>query len=232
MCLRFPTISEEVINTLNLNRILDLYIELPKASDKYHFKLKESDYFNDFKNIIVDFKSNSGSEISSETARLNELLEIDGVKDLFDEKKWAVSFKINKYILPPVMFNNIYKGALGEQVGKFILKTHFKIELEELPTEQYEIFDYKIKDSNIYVDFKHWKETTEIGFENQESKIRKKLEKMQGDKVFIINILSTNDWKTVKSTDGKIIEVPYLWNSQTKELNHSILKEINTYAAL
>jgi len=232
MCLRFPTISEEEINTLNLNRILDLYIELPKPSNKYHFELKKSEFFNDFKNVIVDFKSKIGSEISSETARLNELLEIDGVKDLFDEKKWAKSFKANKYIIPPVMFNNIYKGTLGEQIGKFIFENHFGIQLEELPTEEYEIFDYKIKDTNTYVDFKHWKETTEIGFVNQESKIRKKLENVQADKVFIINILSTNEWQTVKSSDRKIIEVPYLWNSQTKELNHSILKEINTYATL
>jgi len=232
MCLRFPTISEQDINTLNLNRILDLYVELPNLSNKYHFELKKSDFFNDFKNVIVDFKSNNGSEISSETARLNELLEIDGVKDLFDEKKWAKSFKTNKYIIPPVMFNNIYKGALGEEIGKFIFEKHFGIQLEELSTENYEIFDYKIKDSNIYVDFKHWKETTEIGFENQESKIRKKLKKVQADKVFIINILSTNNWQTVKSTDRKIVEVPFLWNSETKELNHSFLKEINTYASL
>ncbi len=196
------------------------------------FELKKSDFFNDFKNVIVDFKSNNGSEISSKTARLNELLEIDGVKDLFDENKWAKSFKTNKYIIPPVMFNNIYKGALGEQIGKFIFEKYFGIQLEELSTENYEVFDYKIIDTNIYVDFKHWKETTEISFDNQESKIRKKLEKVQADKVFIINILSANEWQTVKSTDGKIVEVPYLWNSQTKELNHSILKEINTYASL
>lgn len=58
------------------------------------------------------------------------------------------------------------------------------------------------------------------------------MEKVQADKVFIINILSTNNWQTVKSTDEKIVEVPFLWNSETKELNHSFLKEINTYASL
>ncbi len=232
MCLRFPTVSEKEINDLKLNRILDLYIELPKSSNKYHFELIKSDYYNDFKNIKFDFQGNNGSEVSSETARLSELLEIDGVQALFEQKKWAKSFKSNKYIIPPVLFNNIYKGALGEQIGKFILENHFGIQLDELPTNEYENFDYKIKGTNTYVDFKHWKETTEIGFKNQELKIRKKLEKVQGDKVFIINILSANEWQIVKSIDEKIIEIPYLWNSQTKEFNHSALKGIRNYETL
>ncbi|MGH1383993.1 hypothetical protein [Kordia sp.] len=232
MCLRFPTVSEDQINKHNLNRILDLYIELPHISNNYHFNIKETEFYNDYKNISVDFNTNKGSKVSSESARLNELLEIDGVRDFFKEKKWATEFKINQYIITPVMFNNIYKGALGEQIGKFIFERHFGIHLEELEVEYYENFDYKIKETDIYIDFKHWKESTEINFDEQESKIRKKLEKVKGERVFIINILSSSEKRIIKSIDEKIIEVPFLWNTETKELNHSILKDINAYATL
>ncbi|WP_430409819.1 hypothetical protein [Kordia sp.] len=232
MCLSFPSISKDEINDLKLNRILDLYIELPTPSNNYYFKANETEFYNDFKSIKVDFNTNSGSEVSSESARLDELLEIDGVRQFFEKEKWATEFKINKYMITPVMFNNIYKGALGEQIGKFIFEQQFNIQLEELAVEYYENFDYKIENENIYIDFKHWKETTEISFIEQEAKIRKKLENVNGERVFIINILSTSERQTIRSVDKRIIEIPFLWNSQTKELNNSIIKEINAYATL
>jgi hypothetical protein len=199
MCLRFPTISENEIDKHNLKRILDLYIELPKENDKYYFSLHNDDEYNDYYNIEIDFEKNIGSEVSSSSVRLNELLKINGVASFFKSKNWATDFALNKYILPPVLFNNIYKGALGEQIGKFIFETHFKIELDELPIENYELFDYKIKDSNTYIDFKHWKENTHISFDEQERKIREKLKTVNGENVFIINILSSESRKPIKS---------------------------------
>jgi hypothetical protein len=224
MCLRFPTISETEIDKYNLNRILDLYIELPKENDKYYFSLNNDDEYNDYQNVEIDFDKNIGSEISFSSVRLNELLKISGVESFFKTKNWATDFALNKYILPPVLYNNIYKGALGEQIGKFIFEEHLKIELEELPLENYELFDYKIKDSNIYIDFKHWKENTQINFDEQERKIREKLKAVKGENVFIINILSSESRNPIKSSDGKIIEIPCLWNTEKQELDFNFLE--------
>lgn len=224
MCMRFPTISDNEISKYKLNRVLDLYIELPKECNKYYFSLNYSEEYNDYQNVKIDFEKNIGSEVSSLSIRLNELLKIDGVESFFKSKKWATDFTSKKYILPPVLFNNIYKGALGEQIGKFIFEHHFKVELEELPLENYELFDFKIKDSDIYIDFKHWKENTKISYIEQERKIRKKLEEVNGDKVFIINILSTENRNLIKSSDGKIIEVSCLWNSEKQKLDYNFLK--------
>ena len=232
MCLRFPTISENEIDKFNLNRILDLYIELPKENDKYYFSLYNDEEYNDYQNVEIDFDKSIGSEVSSSSVRLNKLLKISGVEAFFKTKNWATDFTLNKYILPPVLFNNIYKGALGEQIGKFIFEKHLKIELEELPLENYELFDYKIKDLNTYIDFKHWKENTQISFEEQERKIREKLKSVNGEKVFIINILSSENKIPIKSSDGKIIEIPCLWNTEKQELDFSFLEIFKENEAL
>jgi hypothetical protein len=186
--------------------------------------LYNDEEYNDYQNVEIDFDKSIGSEVSSSSVRLNELLKISGVEEFFKTKNWATEFTSNKYILPPVLFNNIYKGALGEQIGKFIFEKHLKIELEELALENYELFDYKIKDLNTYIDFKHWKENTQISFEEQERKIREKLKSVNGEKVFIINILSSENRIPIKSSDGKIIEIPCLWNTEKQELDFSFLE--------
>jgi len=219
MCLRFPTISKDDVSKYNLNRILDLYIELPSIDDSYSYYQEE-----DFANIEVSFDDSLINKVSEKSVRLEELMEIKGVKDFFNSKNWATIFKKNKFILPPELFNNIYKGALGEQIGKFIIETQYKTELEELPLEYFELFDFKIKDKDIYIDFKHWKENTKIDAIKQLKKIRNKLDEVNGEKVFIINILSSIDRKIIPTTDKRIIEIPFLWNTETKEFNQEIIK--------
>lgn len=222
MCLRFPTISNQDVIDYKLNRILDLYIEQPTSNNKYSYNQE-----HDFTNIEVDFSNNLPFKVSQESARLKELLEITGVKSLFKSEKWADEFKPNNYILPPELFNNIYKGALGEQIGKFIFEKHLKIELEELPLEHYELFDFKIKGHDIYIDFKHWNEETKIDSKEQIDKIRKKLKKTNGLKVLIINILSSSELEAIKTADQKIIEVPFLWDSKTQKFNQEIFNLIS-----
>lgn len=218
MCLCFPTISNQDVIDNNLNRILDLYIELPISGNKYSYSQEK-----DFANIKIDFADKLPFKVSQESSKLKELLEIPDVRNLFERKKWATEFHFKNYILPPELFNNIYKGALGEQIGKFLFEKQLQIELEELPLEHYELFDFKIKDQNIYIDFKHWKEETKIDSKEQVVKIRKKLNTVNGNKVFIINILSTTELKTLKTSDEKIIEIPYLWNSVNKQFNQEIV---------
>lgn len=46
------------------------------------------------------------------------MLRIPGVRSLFEKNGWACSFEVNDYLMTPALWNNIYKGALGEVVGK------------------------------------------------------------------------------------------------------------------
>lgn len=54
------------------------------------------------------------------------------MKAHFEEMGYALKFEMNEYILSPVLFHNIYKGALGEVAGKFILKRELGIELSPI----------------------------------------------------------------------------------------------------
>ena len=56
-------------------------------------------------------------------------------------------------MLSPVLFQNIYKGRLGEFVGHFIIKQELSIDLDELESYEYERFDYK--HGKVYIDLKH-----------------------------------------------------------------------------
>lgn len=222
MCLCLPTLSKDDVNKLNLNRILDLYIEQPTENNQYSYSQKE-----DYEQVEVSFNNDLPQQVSEKSARLDELLEINGVYNLFEKNKWATTFNSKQFILSPTLFNNIYKGTLGEQIGKFIFEKHFKIELEELSIEHYELFDYKIKGTNTYIDFKHWKESTKISYDEQITKILGKAETVNAEKIFIINILSSAQQHLLKTANQKIVEVPYLWNSEIREFNYNLLEEIN-----
>jgi hypothetical protein len=115
-------------------------------------------------------------------------------------------------MLTPPMFNNIYKGALGEQSGECIFKEILGIKLLELEEREFENFDFKI-DDNIYVDFKLWNDRYSIvDTESEISKITEKMEKIQASHVFIINIIgsSTTKFHPNSSNQERIIEIPYL----------------------
>ncbi|EAY30984.1 hypothetical protein [Microscilla marina] len=209
MCLRYPTLTEE--NASKNKKMVGLYIQLPTENDSISYQQKD-----DFQEIEVDFQGNLSQKVSAESARLSLLMQINGMKEHFERSGWATSFASGLYILSPQLFNNIYKGALGEQVGKFLLEKEFGFELIELPKEHYELFDYQIKDTNTYIDFKHWQESTKIEADFDE--ICHKLKKVSGDKVFIINIISDGYKKTVSNNAGTIHQIPCLWDFSKQKI--------------
>lgn len=220
MCLTYPTLTK--IEGKKYSRFIDLYIELPNKANSISYN-EEGDY----NNIDISFGDELRLTVSQEAARLSELMEIPDIKNHFKKMKWATKFKIGTYILPPQLFNNIYKGALGEEIGKYIFENSINknIVLEELENEHYELFDYKVKGTSIYVDFKHWKDQTAIS-ENK-GKILSKLNAVNGNRVLIVNILSENYQKPISTIDKKIIQIPSLWNPESKNFVAESIMVIN-----
>jgi hypothetical protein len=201
-------------------RFCQLYIELPEESDSYSFEKKE-----DFSGITIDFSNNSTYRVSEASCRLDELMEIPKLKQYFEQNNWATKFKKGRYMLPPVLFTNIYKGVLGEVVGKFIFKDQLGIELKEMNEDYFEYFDFKINEYT-YVDFKHWGEMTYFPAKEEKQNIYRKLDSIGAEKVFIINILSETDSPSLKSSDNRIIEIPYLFDVNSKTYNKEAFKKI------
>lgn len=220
--LKYPTLSrEEIKERLYLK---NLYFEIPNKSNSYTYNQEE-----DYNNIEISFENDFNQTVSEKDARLDVLMEIEELREYFREMGFATEFKNNEYIMSPVIFNNIYKGALGEEVGKFVLKKYFNKDLKEIEDSNYfELFDFEIG-NGIYVDFKHWKEITHIDATQEKEKIMKKLKTCNGKRALIINILAeSKSKKIVSSSNGKIIEIPFLYDFTNKEISRYILKEIQS----
>ena len=227
--LKHPTMSEEEFNACE-DLYQPFYVKQPRESNTLWFK-REGDY-ND---ISISFSFKEGYEqVSGRSARLEKFALLPQIKKLF--KSIPKEFKQNDYILCPPVFTNIYKGALGEYAGKEIFK-YLGIELEDITdSDLFELFDYKIKDANIFVDFKHWNQHSAFlprNGQKLQDHIFEKLKKCGGKLALVINIFAEKkDIRPLldkKQEDFEIIELPYLFDEQSLELNTQIfriLKEV------
>lgn len=165
-------------------------------------------------------------KMSEDEVHLKEIMQIPGVKALFEKHGYATSFVPSEFILTPPMFNNIYKGALGEVVGKYILEQYAGVTLQEMPPEFFELFDYTLG-NGVYIDFKLWKETMLISAEEEKKNVLEKLDKCGGKRAVIINIMLDHNMQITSSDNGRIIEIPYLYRLDRKEIGTEIIAKIN-----
>lgn len=160
---------------------------------------------------IVEIKFNLNEDllqVSQQDCDLSRMLEIPCVKEMFKNKHYAQYWTKNPYLMSPSLYNQIYKGALGEVVGKAILEEYTGNDVEDLEDYSlYEYFDFKIK--NVYIDFKHWKEFSKSP-RKQIEKIKWKLNRAKGEKAVIINIIKRGDHKSFTNVDEDVIEIPFL----------------------
>ena len=197
LCLMRPTLSRKNVEQNSQYQLV--YICAPGEITTYSYE-QEGDYN---KNINIKFDGSLPQKMSEDEVHLKEIMQIPGVKALFEKHGYATSFVPNEFILTPPMFNNIYKGALGEVVGKYILEQYAGVTLQEMPPEFFELFDYTLG-NGVYVDFKLWKETMLISAEEEKKNVLEKLDKCGGKRAVIINImLDRNMQITSKKNMGK-----------------------------
>lgn len=232
LVLSYPTASAETVEENPIMKRLYIAGDVPLC--KYYFAQR-----NDFSDVKISLKSlslaqfkhslsetkqnyNFISEVSETEARLIHLLDFPGMRQFFEKNGWARQFKEQPYILSPILFNNIYKGSLGEVAGKFILEQS-EIALKPIiDPDKFEFFDYELANSpDVYIDFKHWKETFTANHGQMIQAISMKMEKIGAKKVFIINLLGEGNY-TIHENEG-IIEIPYLWHKENG-LNHKAIQ--------
>ena len=216
LCLKYPTISKE-----NYENYQNLYLQAPEKISRYSYS-QEGDYQ---KNVTVKFDGSLPQKVSEEDARLQEILEIPEIKAYFEEKGYATEFTPSEYLLTPPMFNNIYKGALGEVAGKFILERFLGVELQEVSEDVFEFFDFKVGE-DVYVDFKHWKDTMLVDAKKAKEKIIQKLNACKGKRAVIINILHDREMQITTSYDRRIVEIPCLYRTDLHQYDSRIIKEV------
>lgn len=220
LCLMRPTLSRKNVEQNSQYQLV--YICAPGEITTYSYE-QEGDYN---KNINIKFDGSLPQKMSEDEVHLKEIMQIPGVKALFEKHGYATSFVPNEFILTPPMFNNIYKGALGEVVGKYILEQYAGVTLQEMPPEFFELFDYTLG-NGVYVDFKLWKETMLISAEEEKKNVLEKLDKCGGKRAVIINIMLDRNMQITSSDSGRIIEIPYLYRLDRKEIGTEIIAKIN-----
>ena len=223
------------------HRFSGLYFETDNNATKYYFAQK-----NDFGTVRIDFRntktefirnnnlkdflSESGygvQEMSEEDCRLQKILKYPGMLEHFKEKGFATSFKPKKFIIAPVVYQNIYKGALGEEAGKFILEDWLGIHLKEIDDDtKFELFDFEIAEG-VYVDFKHWRPYYYSDRKKMFEKISRKLDECGGKRVYVINIMADGYLKPDDTEDERIIVIPNLLNEEDSSINIAAIKAIH-----
>lgn len=215
-----PTLSRKNVEQNSQYQLV--YMCAPGEITAYSYE-QEGDYN---KNINIKFDGSLPQKMSEDEVHLKEIMQIPGVKALFEKHGYATSFVPSEFILTPPMFNNIYKGALGEVVGKYILEQYAGVTLQEMPPEFFELFDYTLG-NGVYVDFKLWKETMLISAEEEKKNVLEKLDKCGGKRAVIINIMLDHNMQITSSDNGRIIEIPYLYRLDRKEIGTEIIAKIN-----
>ena len=98
-------------------------------------------------------------------------------------------------------------------------------ELQEVSEDVFEFFDFKIGD-DVYVDFKHWKDTMLVDAEKAKNEIRNKLDACKGKRAVIINILHDREMQITTSKDGRIVEIPCLYRTDLHQYDSRIIEEV------
>lgn len=223
--LKNPTLSKEEWGKSPLRQH---YIAFVNPTNKYYYQ--QSGDFDKIERISEERFENACS-VSQEDANLSNLFETwPKLKELFIEKGYATEFKEGDYIMSPPLYQNIYKGAIGEVCGKEIFK-HFGITLEELNEDEHELFDFKVTRKPIYIDFKYWKKNSRFNAKEYHQKIIEKARGCNGAKTIVIaNVRDTEfDEPTTTLIDGvKIIELSLICDLKlSKKAANYLITELN-----
>ena len=230
LVLKHPTANEEDLADDDLRAY---YINGLQPLSKYLFSVNNNSYRNihvwfadedSFRKSKQIIKDENGRLVvhkcNEDDARLQMLLNIKGIRELFQKRGYAEHFQTKKYIMSPALYTNIYKGALGEVCGRYIIENSTSLKLKEIQDgNQFEYFDYRIEDyPNVYIDFKHWK-ISSAPYNDKDAimtEIRSKMDKIGAQRVYIIGILKDSESIANISADERIVTIPYLVDENAK----------------
>lgn len=208
LVLKYPTASEE--QAAENFTIKNFYVRLPEAGNLLFYN-QDGDYSNI--SIAFERNRNHGQVVSEAGAKLPDMLRIPSVRKLFEQNGWATEFVANDYVMTPPLWNNIYKGALGEVVGCHLFKKVLNVELEEInETSLFELFDYKVPNASVFVDFKNWHEGMTTDKSEMIDKISDKAVKCGCKCIIVANIIAQtkSEISKVDKNGVRIVTIPYL----------------------
>lgn len=206
--------------TNNPGKYKEFYFEFDNKYTGYSYR-------QDSKYNIIDIKTDTVenmAQVSEQACDLPIIMATKNIKKFFQKNGYATKFDRAQYIMSPSLFKQVYLGALGEVVGKYVLDSELGWNLEEIDVvSHYELFDYKLK--NIYFDFKHW-DMFITDNEKYVQKVQRKLNRLKGEIAAVINLIKRNDAPIKESISETVIQVPYLIDNESSTINSEIIEDI------
>lgn len=153
--LRATLLKEPVVDVVDS----PLYLESP-VPEGYRYKgsLDVEPGHTPRRSDVTFFEQATGGKWVSEVeSGLPIIMRHPQVKAHFEAQGYATQWLAGLGLMNPAAFNNLYKGALGEEGCKAIL-AQAGLSVEAVPVTVYELCDFIIEDSGerIGVDAKHW----------------------------------------------------------------------------
>lgn len=174
------------------------YYVFSKTGAEYEYSAPEDEWKVDNYRFF-EFSLAPIKRVSETAARLPLIMNNSVIKSHFETNQFCTAWPKNGgYVISPPMFINIYLGALGEEAGSALLRSH-EFQIESLPVEEFEQFDNIVvfQGFRALVDFKHWDLSAwrAMTVENQKEKMDKlssKFQLLNVDKLVICNLISEN----------------------------------------
>ncbi len=176
-----------------------IYEKMPKKSKGYIY---EGEVEGDIRSIGLYGNFQTSRCVCPKT--LEMLMQIGIVRAWFEQKGYATRWKKGSFLMVPVVFNNIYQGALGEEASKSFF-AHFGLELQELEEYEYEIFDARY--GRTYFDFKCFSDQTIYNHSLSHQLLEKTIAKMQErkiQKVLLVNACAQKGGYSLYTITGQM----------------------------
>lgn len=206
------------------------YVRMPNPAVEYTYK-QDGD-FNDVR-ISFDPERMLADRVCQENARLGVLASIPSIAEYFESQGWPLQWAPGNYIMSPVLFRNIYLGALGEQVGKFLMESQIPgISLEQIEDgHAFEKFDFVVGGTSAYIDFKYWSAPSGETEKEAEEWIARKMSDIGAEKVVVCNVVAkaSEGFGCSMLGRGTILTVPYLIDEETSQLSLANISQIRTF---
>jgi hypothetical protein len=169
ICIKYGVfLTEETYNSITSEQ---KDVDITSIKERLYQKVETSDFIkNGYKYkshddySIIDFidpksSSEQGIPVSPTNCTIQQFRNLEGFYDYKENCGYTYDKVFNGeyiYILNPTAYNNLFKGALGEFVGKYIFEILFKLPLSRITDpEAYERADFFFAhDNSTAIDFK------------------------------------------------------------------------------
>lgn len=202
ICIKYGVfLTEETYNSITSEQ---KDVDITSIKERLYQKVETSDFIkNGYKYkphddySIIDFidpksSSEQGIPVSPTNCTIQQFRNLEGFYDYKENCGYTYDKVFNGeyiYILNPTAYNNLFKGALGEFVGKYIFETLFKLPLSRITDpETYERADFFFAhDNSTAIDFKCYS-NPKVEKENLLEGIKKKAKALDIKEYHVINV--------------------------------------------